>query len=83
MAWQGELDALKESVVRLHLRARDNLPEQLGIAHTLHQQVDENTATISVSGWNADAAAPLAARLGAEIEVEPLDLEEIFLEMHR
>ena len=83
MAWQGELDVLKESVVRLHLRARDKLPEQLGIAHTLHQQVDENTATISVSGWNADAAAPLAARLGVEIEVEPLDLEEIFLEMHR
>jgi hypothetical protein len=38
---------------------------------------------ISVSGWSADAAQPLAARLGVEIEVEPLDLEEIFLEMHR
>jgi len=83
MAWQGELDVLKESVVRLHLRARDKLPERLDIAHTLHEQVDGNTALISVGGWSADAAQPLAARLGVEIEVEPLDLEEIFLEMHR
>ena len=78
MAWQGELDALKESVVRLHLRARDALPARLGIANTLHERVDGNTASISISGWSADAAAPLAARLGVEIEVEPLDLEDIF-----
>ena len=83
MAWQGELDVLKESVVRLHLVARDKLPDDLAIEHTLHQHVDGNTATVSVSGWKADAAAPLAARLAVEIEVEPLDLEEIFLEMHR
>ena len=83
MAWQGELDVLKESVVRLHLQGRDQLPEQLGIAHTLHQQVDGKTATISVSDWNEDVSQSLASRLGVEIEVEPLDLEEIFLEMHR
>ena len=83
MAWQGELDALKESVVRLHLRAREPLPERLGIANTVHEQVDGNSASVSVSHWSPDAAAPLAARLGVEIEVEPLDLEEIFLEMHR
>ena len=83
MAWQGDLDVLKESVVRLHLQARDKLPESLAIAHTLHEQVDGNTATISVSSWSSDAAAPLAERLGVEVDVEPLDLEEIFLEMHR
>jgi ABC-2 type transport system ATP-binding protein len=83
MAWQGELDALKESVVRLHLRAKDNLPAPLGIANTLHEQVDGNTASISVSGWTPDAAASLASRLGVEIEVEPLDLEDIFVEMNR
>ena len=83
MAWQGELDALKESVVRLHVRARDNLPARLGIANTLHEKVDGNTASISVSGWSPDSAAPLASRLGVEIEVEPLDLEDIFLEMNR
>jgi ABC-2 type transport system ATP-binding protein len=83
MAWQGELDALKESVVRLHVRAREPLPARLGQAHTLHEQVDGHTATISVSRWRAEEADPLAARLHAEIEVEPLDLEDIFLEMNR
>src|SRR6185295_8301960 len=38
MAWQGELDELKDSVVRLHLRAREPLPERIGMAHTLHEQ---------------------------------------------
>jgi ABC-2 type transport system ATP-binding protein len=83
MAWQGDLDALKESVVRLHLRARDPLPARIGVAHTLREQVDGHTATISVSRWRAEEADSLAARLHAEIEVEPLDLEDIFLEMHR
>jgi len=83
MAWQGELDALKESVVRLHLRAREPLPQPMKVAHTLHEQVDGNTATISVSRWRAEEAGSLARRFQAEIEVEPLDLEDIFLEMHR
>ena len=83
MAWQGDLDSLKESVVRLHVRAREPLPARMAVTHTLHEQVDGNTATISVSRWRADEAPSLARRFNAEIEVEPLDLEDIFLEMHR
>jgi ABC-2 type transport system ATP-binding protein len=83
MAWQGSLDALKESVVRLQVHAREPLPERLGVAHTLHEQVNGHTATISVSAWRSEEAHSLAARLRAEIEVESLDLEDIFLEMHR
>jgi ABC-2 type transport system ATP-binding protein len=83
MVWQGDLDGLKESVVRLHVRTHQPLPASLGIAHTLREHVDGNNATLSVSGWRAEQLEPLAMRLGAEIEVEPLDLEDIFLEMHR
>jgi len=83
MAWQGDLDDLKESVVRLHVRARQTLSPSLGIEHALHEQVEGSGATVSVSHWRAASREPLAARLGAEIEVEPLDLEDIFLEMHR
>jgi ABC-2 type transport system ATP-binding protein len=83
MAWEGELDSIKESVVRLHLRARQPLPERIGMPHTLHEQVDGNTATISVSRWEPAQANSLATLLHAEVEVEPLDLEDIFLEMHR
>jgi ABC-2 type transport system ATP-binding protein len=83
MAWQGDLDTIKESVVRLHLRAREPLPERIGMAHTLHEHVDGCTATISVSRWRAEEANSLAKLLHAQIEVEPLDLEDIFFEMHR
>jgi ABC-2 type transport system ATP-binding protein len=83
MAWQGELDELKDSVVRLHLRAREPLPQRIGMAHTLHEQVNGLTATISVSRWRPEEANSLATLFHAEIEVEPLDLEDIFLEMHR
>jgi ABC-2 type transport system ATP-binding protein len=83
MVWQGEIDGLKESVVRLHLSANQPLPPSIGVAHTLHERVDGNSATISVGAWRPDELEPLAARLGAQIEVEHLDLEEIFLEMHR
>jgi ABC-2 type transport system ATP-binding protein len=83
MAWQGDLDSLKESVVRLHLRSQQPLPERIGLAHTLHERVEGTTATISVSGWQPDETASLAKLLHAELEVEPLDLEDIFLELHR
>jgi len=83
MMWSGELDTLKESVVRIHLRSQQPLPERIGMAHTIREQVDGNTATISVSRWNPDESNSLATLLHAEIEVEPLDLEDIFVELHR
>ena len=38
--WQGELDALKESVVRLHIRARAPLPPDLAVPNALATRVD-------------------------------------------
>ena len=81
--WQGETDALKESVVRLHLRARASLPPDLGVPNTLAVRIDGNTATATVAHWQPDSAPALAERLGATIELEPLGLEEIFVELHR
>ena len=83
MAWQGELDTLKESVVRLHLRSRQPLPARLGVPHALHERVEGNTATVSVNRWQPSQASELGERFGAEVEVQPLDLEDIFLELHR
>jgi hypothetical protein len=38
---------------------------------------------VSVNGWQASQARQISERLGAEVEVESLDLEDIFLELHR
>ena len=83
MTWQGELDTLKESVVRLHLRAQQPLSGDINVPHTLYQRVDGNTATVSVNRWEPSLSREIGERLGVEVEVEPLDLEDIFLELHR
>jgi ABC-2 type transport system ATP-binding protein len=81
--WQGELDALKESVVRLHIRARAPLPSDLGIQNSLATRVDGNSATATVVQWQPALADELAKRFDASVEVEALGLEDIFLELHR
>jgi ABC-2 type transport system ATP-binding protein len=82
LAWQGDLDALKETVVRLHLRASHELSLPMPLPHQLSVRRHGNTLTVAVSHFDPDQLAPLAASLDAQIEVEALGLEEIFLELH-
>jgi ABC-2 type transport system ATP-binding protein len=83
MYWQGDFDALKESIVRVHVRAARALPASLSIPNALKVQRNGSTATAVVEGWRAELADALAPGLDAEIEVEQLTLEDIFLELHR
>ena len=46
-------------------------------------QRNGTTATAIVQGWRAEMQDGLAQQLDAEIEVEQLTLEDIFLELHR
>jgi ABC-2 type transport system ATP-binding protein len=81
--WQGSIDALKETVVRVHVHASSPLPESLDVVNALTYRVSGNHATAAVCDWAPGAHDALAAALGASIEVEPLGLEEIFVELHR
>jgi ABC-2 type transport system ATP-binding protein len=81
--WQGDLDSLKESIVRLHLRTTQRLPETLPIPGLLSMRREGNFATAVVRDWTAAAREDLVRRIGGQVEVEPLGLEEIFLELHR
>ena len=83
MYWQGDFDALRESIVRVHVRATRALPDSLAIPNALHLARNGTTATAVVQNWRPELREDLAQRLGAEVEVEPLALEEIFLELHR
>lgn len=82
LVWQGELDALKESVVRVHLRATQELDPALRLPGQLTGSVTGRTAVFTVNGWNDMALQVLRERVPAEVEVEPLGLEDIFLAMH-
>lgn len=81
--WQGDADALKESVVRLHVRSQEPLPSDLAIANALTWRVEGGYATAAVTQWRPEAREAIGNRLGATVEVEPLSLEEIFIELHK
>jgi ABC-2 type transport system ATP-binding protein len=83
MYWQGDFDSLKESIVRLHLRATRELPDSFAVPNALSVQRNGTSATAVVRDWSAELSDDLCARLGAELEIEPLALEDIFLELHR
>ena len=83
MYWQGDFDSLKESIVRLHIRAQRALPESLPIPNVLNLKRNGTTATVVVRDWQPDVEEALSTELDAELEVEHLGLEDIFLELHR
>jgi ABC-2 type transport system ATP-binding protein len=83
MYWQGDFDSLKDSIVRVHARATQPLPASFSIPSAIHVQRNGTTATAIVQGWRAEMHDDLARQLDAEIEIEQLTLEDIFLELHR
>ena len=81
--WQGDLDSLKESIVRVHLRSAGPLSESLAIPGALTIRRDGLFATAVVRDWTSAAQGELERKISGQVEVEPLALEEIFLELHR
>lgn len=82
IAWQGDIDALKESVVRLHIHGRSELPNVIYLPGGHSGRVHNNRASIVVTHWQPDQLEELRKKLDAEIEVESLSLEDIFMELH-
>jgi len=85
LLWDGETDALKQSVRRLHVRAHHALPASLGFSRaplSERRGPDGRTATVTVRDCSEQEVHATAARLQADIESEGLGLEDIFLEIH-
>jgi ABC-2 type transport system ATP-binding protein len=82
MLWRGELDVLKESVVRLHIRATREIDAALKLPGQLHLSVSGMTATATLRDWQPQQLEDLERLAGGRIEVETLGLEDIFLAMH-
>jgi ABC-2 type transport system ATP-binding protein len=84
LLWDGDIDLLKQSVRRLHIRGRNALPPQLELARVMSERRDASglSATATVRDWTDEDVRAAAARLEADIESEGLSLEDIFLEIH-
>jgi ABC-2 type transport system ATP-binding protein len=81
--WNGDIDALKESFVRVHVRSPGPLPERLAITNALTVRKQETYAVAIVQDWNEAICETIEKDTGASVEVEALSLEEIFVELHR
>lgn len=81
--FDGELDQLKDEVKRLRITTQHSLPSDITIDGSLHCDTSGDQAYLSVRGFNAEMKHHLEQRFNASVEVEHLNLEEIFLELNR
>jgi ABC-2 type transport system ATP-binding protein len=80
--YHGDIDELKEKIVKLHIHARQSLPPSLKIKGSIYQKVSNNQATVLVEDLSEIELDKLASELDAEIRSESLNLEDIFVELH-
>lgn len=81
--YQGEIDSLKEKIVRLKIYSRDRLPLAFNFSNTLSSTISGNTATVCIQEFNPVFVDQLKRDLNVDIEVQYLGLEDIFLEINR
>ncbi len=79
----GGLDTLKDRVKRLRIKSSDLLPSNLSISDSLSCEVNGQTALVTVREFSDRLVYDLTKQLNAEITVEDLNLEEIFLELNK
>ncbi len=82
IAFHGELDELKERVKRLRIVAPRDLPASFTIPGAIHLEISGSVATVSVADFDEQLVHDLRRTWGADVSVEDLNLEEIFVELH-
>jgi ABC-2 type transport system ATP-binding protein len=80
--FHGELDELKDRVKRLRIMSRHELPESFAVPGALRCEVAGSNATVSVANFNEHLAADMSQTWDADVSIQDLNLEEIFVEMH-
>ena len=80
--FHDEIDVLKDRVKRLRIEAQADLPADLHLPGTLRQEVRGRQALVTIDGVDAALVAGVRERFAAEVVVDNLNLEEIFLELH-
>lgn len=81
IAYDGELDALKDSVKRLHVTSAAPLGRDFNVPGAVRVRVEGHEAMVSVRHATPQLIDDLRRQHDASIRVEDLNLEEIFLEV--
>jgi len=82
LSYQGGLDELKESIARITINAAENLPANLGLNDVIKQRVQGQQAWVTLKNWAPEQQDIIARKFNANVQVEYLSLEDIFLEMN-
>jgi ABC-2 type transport system ATP-binding protein len=78
-----DLDAVKERIKRLRITAASPLPQSFTVAGSLRSEVEGRTALVAATNVSDPMLDDLRSRWNADVVVEDLNLEEIFLELHQ
>ena len=78
----GELGELKDRVKRLSLTSTNTLPAHIDLPGLVHQRIDGNRALVTTHALTAELIGFIETQWHARVEVQDLNLEEIFLELH-
>jgi ABC-2 type transport system ATP-binding protein len=80
--FHGELDELKDRVKRLRISSRHELPASFAVPGSLRCEVAGSNATVSVANFDERLVADMRQTWDADVAIQDLNLEEIFVEMH-
>jgi ABC-2 type transport system ATP-binding protein len=78
----GELGELKDQIKRLRLISTNTFPERFDLPGILRQRIEGNQALVTTRAVTPELVGQLADKWHAEVEIQDLNLEEIFLELH-
>ena len=82
VSYAGELDVLKDQVKRLHVTSTHGLPDDFDFPGVLHSRIFGNEALVSVEDYSPALKQRIESELEANVEVQDLNLEDIFVELH-
>ncbi len=82
IVFHEELDTLKDRFKRVLFTRSRGFPPDFTVAGALHVDIAGTTARVTLTDVDDDVLARLAREEQAELVVEDLNLEEIFLELH-
>lgn len=83
LAYQGGLDELKESFVRVTLSASQPFTQSINWPNLIRQKNNGNQAQLTFIHWQPAMEQQLANEFSARSQVDYLSLEDIFLELNQ
>ena len=83
IAFTGELDMFKEEVKRLRIFTQQPIVTDFQLEGLIHCELASQEAIISVRGFKPELKSYIEKTWNAKVQIEDLNLEEIFLELSR